>query len=284
MGSAKKIAGTLGRGVADIATGGLAEGYFNKDAIGGALNSLWGDITGSNAASTQKSGINTANATMQQGYGNASDLISQYLGRANANLSNYSDTGNNMMSYLNQGMQSGQFTQTPFSFNAPDLANDPGYQFQLSQGQDAIKAMASANGSYGGGKMGTDLLKYSQGLAQEDYNNAYSQQLQGWEANAAEKNSMFGNLLSGANMGRGAASQLSQNNLSGGGTLADLLLGASGYSADSSLGRAGVKAGQQNNIGTSLSSLLSGGYNAMGGASGMSDLLKMIMSSGAGLA
>lgn len=59
-------------------------------------------------------------------------------------------------------------------FNPGDLEQTPGYQFNLSQGQQALDRAASARGSYFSGQALTDAAKYSQGLAQQTYQDAYN--------------------------------------------------------------------------------------------------------------
>ena len=46
----------------------------------------------------------------------------------------------------------------------------PGYEFQQSQGQDAIMRSAAVRGGLAGGNTSVDLLKFSQGLADQSWN------------------------------------------------------------------------------------------------------------------
>lgn len=50
------------------------------------------------------------------------------------------------------------------------LKKIPGYQFQLDQGEEAIKRNAAATGELGSGNLSADLVKYSQGLASNSIN------------------------------------------------------------------------------------------------------------------
>lgn len=74
-------------------------------------------------------------------------------------------------------------TASSFDPNAPlvkpfglsDFKESPGYQFNLQQGQDAINKASSARGNYYAPSTLQDIGRYSQGLASNEFNNAYGQ-------------------------------------------------------------------------------------------------------------
>ena len=55
-----------------------------------------------------------------------------------------------------------------------DIAKDPGYQFQLQQGQQAIDRASAASGRFGGGRAAQELLRQGQGLAATAYGDAFN--------------------------------------------------------------------------------------------------------------
>jgi|GEM_PF-2832545 len=59
-------------------------------------------------------------------------------------------------------------------FDGGDLSQTPGYQFNLDQGQQAIDRAASARGGYFSGQALRDATQFSQGLAQQTYQDAYN--------------------------------------------------------------------------------------------------------------
>lgn len=94
---------------------------------------------------------------------------------------------------------------TPLPFNAPDpkaIANDPGYQFRLSQGLASLQASQAAKGIARTGGSLEDFINYGQSSASQEYQNMYQRaidtynvqegaqkdkfapQLAGWQANA----------------------------------------------------------------------------------------------------
>lgn len=71
-----------------------------------------------------------------------------------------------------------------------DLTMDPGYQFRMDQGTNAINAAAAARGMGNSGATLKALARYGQDFASNEYNNAY--------------NRTYGRLSSLAGMGQGA--------------------------------------------------------------------------------
>lgn len=57
------------------------------------------------------------------------------------------------------------------------LQNDPGYQFEMQQGQDAIQGSAAARGLLRSGRTLKDLASYAQGLASQRAGDAYTRDL-----------------------------------------------------------------------------------------------------------
>jgi hypothetical protein len=72
------------------------------------------------------------------------------------------------------GISGEGFKFNPFSFNASDLQNTPGYQFTLQQGLKNTNNALSSQGLLGSGAQAKALSDYTTGLAQ----NTYNQQLQ----------------------------------------------------------------------------------------------------------
>lgn len=57
-----------------------------------------------------------------------------------------------------------------FSYTAADYTQSPGYQFQLDRGLDAIQSSQASRGAMYSGATQKALLKFSQGLAAQDFN------------------------------------------------------------------------------------------------------------------
>jgi hypothetical protein len=73
-----------------------------------------------------------------------------------------------------------------FSMDPSQLVNDPGYQFRLAEGEKGIQRSAAAKSGVLSGAALKSLQRYDQGLAAQQYNDAYAQQLQGYQTNASQ--------------------------------------------------------------------------------------------------
>lgn len=87
-----------------------------------------------------------------------------------------------------------------FSFTYDDMTASPDYQFRKQQGVNALDMSASARGKLLSGAQDKALTQYGQGLASEEYGNAYNRALQNYNTNQNTQ-------LNLANIGRGAAGQ-----------------------------------------------------------------------------
>lgn len=127
------------------------------------------------AAEKAGSGVITAADLAAQGMSTAADNASTGANAAaqgaNALLDPYAGAGKTAADYLNTGVAAGgDFNRT---FSAADFANDPGYQFRQQQGQLALQRSAAANGAALGGGAAKSLAAFSQGLASQEYGNAF---------------------------------------------------------------------------------------------------------------
>ena len=64
-----------------------------------------------------------------------------------------------------------------FEFDTEDLLKDPGYQFRLDEGAKAIERKGASRGMLQSGRTLQSLSNFSQGLASQEYGNAYDRSL-----------------------------------------------------------------------------------------------------------
>lgn len=72
---------------------------------------------------------------------------------------------------------------TPPSFHAPSAADafsEPGYQFRLKSGEDALQASAAAKGVLRTGGTLKDIVNYGQNFASQEYGNVFDRALRGF--------------------------------------------------------------------------------------------------------
>lgn len=92
------------------------------------------------------------------------------------------------------GVGLGEFNK---KFSLEDYQADPGYQFRLDQGKTALERSAAARGGLLSGGTLKDLTDYSQGMASQEYGNAYNRF-------NADQSSRFARLATLAGFGAGA--------------------------------------------------------------------------------
>ena len=164
-------------------------------AYGPALGTLGAGLIGANGASqAAQTQANAATQTiaMQQGM----------FDKSQANLKPFMDGGTQAMGQLNAKLADGSLGGT---FTGADyLANkDPGYEFQLNQGTQALQNSQAAKDGVLGGSSLKGLIDYNQGVASTGYQSAYNR----WLASQQNTyNQLSGTAAIGANAAAGGAS------------------------------------------------------------------------------
>lgn len=128
-------------------------------------------------------------------------------------LDPYRNFGVQNMTALQQGLGigdwNGGYTATGFNPNAPltrqftlqDFHESPAYQWNLSQGTDALNKSAAARGNYYAPETLKNLANYTQGAASNEYWNA-ANAFRNWQGD------VYGRLAGGVGTGLGAANAL----------------------------------------------------------------------------
>lgn len=174
--SATGLTNGLGRLIGGGDIGGAGGGVTN--GAGSATGGLGSILSGGGGLS----GLMNFGSSIYSGIaGNkANDKIEEQLLRAKnaakAALQPYQDTGLQANSQLSSALASGDLGGT---FTPDDLTQDPGYQFNLAQGQQALDRQQSARGGLYSGAALKAAQDYGQGLADNTYNNAYQRWLSG---------------------------------------------------------------------------------------------------------
>ncbi len=185
----------LGRMKVAVAIGG--------SALVGAGASLFGSNEQANAATNAS---NAANQTQMNMYNTNQ-----------AESAPYRQAGTTALNTIGQDQANGTGFAAPFTQSS--FMSDPGYQFQLQQGNQAVQRGAAAQGGLLSGAAGKAMSQYTTNLANTTYGDAYNRYLQ-------TSNQQFGQLSSVANMGlnatnssmangQGTANQVANNQVSG---------------------------------------------------------------------
>jgi hypothetical protein len=150
-------------------------------------------------------GYDALSSTFQQGrdaltsnYGNASNLYTNLLASNTAGANAYGDA-------------SGANGAAGYDRARANFQTDPGYQFQLDQGLQALNRTHAAAGNLSSGNADTDAIKYGTGLANQSYGSyvsrlaPYLQGQQAATAGAAGVATGLGQGLNSSYQGQGAA-------------------------------------------------------------------------------
>ena len=157
-----------------------------------------------------------------------------------------------MLDARNKAMsQLGDMTTNGFQYNQ---YADPGFQFRMQQGQDAInRQTANRGGLLAGSTLGA-LDQYSQGLGSQEYGNAFNR----YQAS-------IGNLMSIAGLGQNAGAQVGQSGMNAANNMGANTMNAANGQAAGYLANSNMMTGTLNNLGTNWMN-----YNMMQGMNNMS--------------
>jgi hypothetical protein len=231
-------------GFAALAAGTIGAAVIGSSAAGDAAN------TEANAAN------------------NASQVQLGMFNKTQANEAPYLAAGGNALTALQTGLGIGPGTNgsgtgplnKPFTLS--DFQNSPGYQFQVQQGENAVLNNKSALGGVNSGNTLKALTSYGQGVANQDYWNAYN-------AYVNAQNQKFGQLQTVAGSGQNAAGNLGALGTQVGASVGNNIVNAGNASAAGTVGSANAISNGINGLGQNylLASALNSGSLGSGGFS-----------------
>lgn len=197
----------------------VAAGVIGGSALLGAGSSLLGGSQQSHAATDA---MNAANKTQMDMYNNNIALEAPYR-----------NAGTGALNTITQDQQNGTGFAAPFTQS--NFMSDPGYQFQLQQGNQAIERSAAARGGLLSGAAGKAIAGYTTGLANQTYGDAYNRYLQTSNQQYNQLAGVAGMGLNATNasvgVGQNTANQVANNQTSG-------ITGAAAASASGYMGAA----------------------------------------------
>lgn len=166
-------------------------------------------------------------------------------------------TGSNALAAFGGNPNDPNFGMLTRQFTPGDLTKDPGYEFRLTQGLDAIKNQASALGGVNSGATLKALSDYAQGQASSEYNNAFNR----WNTTL---NNIFSRLSTVAGTGANSALQMAGIGSNVAANAGSLVSQAGQFAGAGQLGSANALAAGIQGAGPSLQQL----FQNMGGSSG----------------
>lgn len=168
-------------------------------------------------------------------YGQSEGRAFAYTPQAQSQLAALSP-GNN-----STGMGAGDLTR---KFTLADYQQDPGYQFRLDQGSQALERSAAARGGLLSGGTLKDLTNYQQGAASQEYGAAYNRFNQ-------DQSNRFARLATLAGFGSAANNVTANAGTTTAGNIGNNIIGAGNAQA---AGYVGAANGVNNSISQGLSS------------------------------
>jgi hypothetical protein len=145
--------------------------------IGAGVGAGVGIYTSNKAAGAQADSAASANALAKDTSDAQIALQREMFNKTNELNQPAVDAGNTARNRLMQllglsagGADNGSAVK---DFSADDFTSDPGYQFRVDQGQQALERSAAARGGLMSGAALKDTARFSQGLASQDYQAAF---------------------------------------------------------------------------------------------------------------
>lgn len=200
-------------------------------------SALIGAYASNNAANKEVGAANNATAMQQGIYQQNEANLTPYMQQGNGAMARLSD----LMGTSGNPLASGYGSLT-HNFTAQDYLNnqDPGYRFQLQQGQQALQnSQASESGAMSGAAL-KGLIAYNQGMASTGYQNAYNR----WFNN---NNATYTRLSGLASLGENAAAGAGNMGVQSGANMANTITGAGNAAAAGAIGVGNAITGAVNN-------------------------------------
>lgn len=245
-------------------------------AVGGGLI---GAIGSSKAAGAQAGAAKDAAQLQFQSAEDALNFQKQMFGTEQQNIAPFLKAGQGAIGQLSQ--LAGNFQPWTQQFQAPTNVteqNDPGYQFRLQQGNQALQNSAAARGNLLTGGTAKAIQQYGQDYASNEYGNVYNRALGEYQQNYSifqqNQANQFNRLAAVAGVGQTAAGQLGSLGQSAAGNVGNILLGSAGQIGNTLMNQGAATAsgyaGVTNALGGTLSNLsqLYQLKNLLGGSGG----------------
>jgi hypothetical protein len=200
----------------------------------------------------------------QKGAKEARGQIEGYYNKAVGYQQPYYDVGTQNLQTVNQRNAAGYYDMPTQTYQQPqfNFQADPGYQFRMNEGMRGINNNMSAQGMSLSGATMKALQKYGQGMASQEYGNAYNRFSNdrqfdygvwgdAYNRQAQEKAQQWNRGIGLANVGVNAANQMGNYAMNAGQSVADTVIGGANAKAAGIMG-VGQSIG---NMGQNISSM-----------------------------
>lgn len=207
----------------------------------GAAGSIYASSKQSSAA--QQAAQTSAGATAEQ-----VALQREIFQQQQANQAPWLAAGRGALGQLTAGT-AGPEAAYMKPFTMADYQQDPGYQFRLQQGLQALDRSASARGGLLSGGALKGIQQYGQGLASQEYGNAYNRYQQ-------QQANQFNRLAALSGVGQTAVGQLQQAGQQYGSNVGNLAMTGAQNQANALLAAGQAQASSYGGIGQAIGGAL----------------------------
>jgi hypothetical protein len=221
---------------------------------------------------------NQASKQQQAGAKEARGLIEGYYKQGTGYQQPYYQAGQEALGTMSDMMRNGAFNVDPMSYQAPteettnfNFESDPSYKWRMNEGISSIENSAAAKGMQLSTATLKNLQKYGQGMASQEYANAYSRfadtrdflrnkytgdrafgynsALNSYNQAADRANASYGRWGNMVNMGQSAANNLSNMATNAGSQVADTAIMGANARAAGTMGVGNAVGGAIGNLG-----------------------------------
>ena len=159
----------------------------------------------------------------------------------------------------------GQTNAMPAAFTGKvDLTQDPGYAFRLEEGLKGLERSAAARGGLMGGAQMKAMEKYGQGMASQEYQNAYQRALDAYNSQMNLSNVGYNRLASMAGLGQTTANQLSSAAGQYGSNIGNIAMTGAANQGNALLALGNIGASQYGTAGRALNQVLNTDWSKIG--------------------
>lgn len=226
--------------------------------MGDIVNAV-ADVFGFGPASKQADATQAAAGQSAAASRYAADLQKQMFDQQIALQEPWRQAGMQGLNRLAAGLQTGGEFATPFS--QTNWQTDPGYQFRLNEGMNALNRQAAARGGLISGAALKAATRYGQDMGSQEYQNAFNRYY-------AERENMMKPLQSLAGVGQTSANTMGSAAGTYGSNVGNLMMTNAANQGNALLAGGNIRASQYGTYGKALDQALNTDWGKVGNTIG----------------
>ena len=158
---------------------------------------------------SSRAGKSAANKNKRAAEGQKAENAAAYNEQKNT-MAPWMEAGRTAIGDIQSGIKNGSFDPGEFHFDAKSLKEDPGYRFRVSEANRMADQRVGASGKYFSTQGQKQLAANSQGIADQEFGNAYARARDKWSMEGNRLNQKYNALRDMSAGGQNAASNAAQ--------------------------------------------------------------------------